>query len=467
MSSKNKKNNLVVEVDNLSDHIKTDIGQLASLLKVANPDKLPNPTSKPEQEELFNELHELEAEIGEHIDDLQKISKELQGRLDKVGSGQQSTRVDDIKERAIRHNLQEGMVVVDDQYCIVFMNDSAQEILGYNFREVKGRSYFEVVRLRDSHDNDIPYDKRPMRLSMTTGEKVTIVPVDRYYGLRKDGSKFAVVLSTSPVMERGKIVGGTLLFHELMPRDDIGTIDFIALASHQIRTPLTVANLHVDMLLAGYLGKLTEDQRQALEQISFHNYKMSEVLGEFLTASRIEMGTFKVNPHSMDIVVVIESVVKAFVSDFRFKNLKYSAKCPKNLPNIYADSDVVGLILHNILSNAVKYSEPGGEIRLEVKKQKDRLVLSVADDGCGIPADEQDKIFERFYRGSNSLKSKTSGVGFGLHIVEKLLELCTGEISFESVEGKGTTFYVSYPTVQVNGAKQGAAEFKKKKQKAS
>lgn len=172
---------------------------------------------------------------------------------------------------------------------------------------------------------------------------------------------------------------------------------------------------------------------------------MVELVNALLNVSRLELGTFVVEPEPTDIVEVAKACAKEFKLQISEKKLVLQEKYDPDIPSISADPKLLNIVFGNLLSNAVKYNPDGGSIKLSISKANGRLSIVVADTGYGIPKNQQDKIFSKLFRADNVREKDTEGTGLGLYIVKSIIDHSGGKIWFESKENKGTTFYVTLP----------------------
>lgn len=227
---------------------------------------------------------------------------------------------------------------------------------------------------------------------------------------------------------------------------DKAKTEFVSLASHQLRTPLSAINWYTEMLLAGDAGKITDDQRGFLDQIAQSNKRMVALVSSLLNVSRIDLGTFAVDPVPTNFTQVADSVLSELAPQIGEKKLIINKNYDPQLPLIPADPKLLRIILQNLLSNAVKYTAEGS-ITLTIKQlvKEQRVLMSVADTGFGIPAEAQAKIFSKLYRADNARARDADGNGLGLYIVKSIVEQSDGKVWFVSKENQGTTFYVTLP----------------------
>lgn len=224
---------------------------------------------------------------------------------------------------------------------------------------------------------------------------------------------------------------------------DRAKTEFVGLASHQLRTPLTAVSWYAEMLLGKDFGELNEKQVDYLREIYAGNRRMIDLVDDLLNTSRIDMGTLEAKFVSVDPVAVMKNTLNEFLPQISQKKISIEEKYAQKLPQIKADPDHLGIVFQNLVSNAVKYSPPKGKIAIEMKRQNAHILVKIADNGWGIPAAQQKKIFTKLFRADNVRKRDTEGTGLGLYIARAIVRKSGGKIWFESKEGKGTTFFIT------------------------
>jgi len=172
---------------------------------------------------------------------------------------------------------------------------------------------------------------------------------------------------------------------------------------------------------------------------------MVGLVNAILNVSRIELGTLAIEPKPTDFRKVADSVVDELSPHIKNKKLNIEKSYDKNLPIINADLQLIRIVFQNLLSNSVKYTPNGGVISLTIAEKKPNLLITVSDTGCGIPGQQQSKIFTKLFRADNVREKETDGTGLGLYIVKSVVEQSGGKIWFESKEDRGTTFYFTIP----------------------
>lgn len=252
----------------------------------------------------------------------------------------------------------------------------------------------------------------------------------------------------SPLKDRdGKIVGTSSISFDISKEKQIdrAKTEFVSLASHQLRTPLSSINWYAEMLLAGDAGKLNEEQKNFVNEIYKGNQRMVDLVNSLLNVSRLELGTFMVEPEPVNITESAQSVLDELKPSWEAKKLVLKIDYQKNLPIIQADPKLLRIVLQNLLSNAVKYTPEKGRVSLTIGADKQNILLTVTDTGYGIPAKQAGKIFDKLFRADNVREKDTEGTGLGLYIVKSIIDHAGGKIWFNSQENKGTSFFVQIP----------------------
>ncbi len=226
---------------------------------------------------------------------------------------------------------------------------------------------------------------------------------------------------------------------------DKAKTEFVSLASHQLRTPLTSVSWFTEMLLNQEVGGLNEKQKEYLSEIYIGNKRMIDLVDDILNTSRIDMGTLIIEPKIIDLPEIAESVLEELAPLLNDKEIKVEKKFEDALPEIKADPEHMRIVIQNLISNSLKYTPPGGLIEVSLGREKNNALIKITDNGYGIPKEQQSKIFTKMFRADNIRSKDTEGTGLGLYIAKAIVKQSGGRIWFESEENKGTTFYVSFP----------------------
>jgi signal transduction histidine kinase len=222
--------------------------------------------------------------------------------------------------------------------------------------------------------------------------------------------------------------------------------EFISVASHQMRTPLSATKWVLRMILDGDMGPLNPQQADLLNKGYQTNERMIQLINDLLNVSRIEEGRFQYRFVHTSLTELVDNVIQEMNNTIKKKDIRFEYKKPaQQLPHVYIDSQKIRLVIQNLIDNAVKYTPQGGKVTVAVKSDASQVVFSVADTGVGIPSHEQGRIFSKFFRADNVIRMQTDGSGLGLFIVRNIIENHHGTVWFDSVEGRGSTFYFALP----------------------
>ena len=227
--------------------------------------------------------------------------------------------------------------------------------------------------------------------------------------------------------------------------ENIGS-DFVSLASHQLRTPLSAIKWNIEILLKERQGRLTIRQKQYLEEIYRLNERAINLVNDLLDVSRIQEGQIHLQYTLIRAEDIIEEVIQSFSSLIKTTKIKVNFEIVNGpLPKILTDAEKLKRVVINLLSNAIKYTPQNKEVHVSVEKKDRYLKVSIADSGVGITKEERKKIFSKFFRSPRIIKIAPDGTGLGLFIAKFLLKAMGGKISFQSRDGMGTTFYFTLP----------------------
>ncbi len=235
-------------------------------------------------------------------------------------------------------------------------------------------------------------------------------------------------------------------YAELKEEDETKSY-FISTASHELRTPLTVINSYLEMFEDGMLGELNENQCDKIAVMSSQTDHMIRLVEDMLDTSRLESRKFKIQRQLLELEEIARSAIDEMSRLADLKEHSIKIKVCKKLPKIMCDEQRIRQVFSNLLTNAVKYTPNKGRIEVELKEEKRHILVSISDTGIGIPEEEYEKIFEKFYTvGGKSLTRESERMGLGLSIAKGLVEAHRGKIWVKSEgEGKGSTFYFTLP----------------------
>ena len=356
---------------------------------------------------------------------------------------------------AMLDSIGEGVIAHDQNGIVIEVNPTALQLFGLQQTDLIGKSLVDVVAAETEQGKPISQENRPLKLVSYTNKPQT----DTLIYVRKDNSRFTALVTNSPILVDGTTIGVIQTIRDITKEKKIDAMktEFISLASHQLRTPLSTISWYLEMVLNGDAGPINNEQEKFLKEAYQGSSRMVALVNALLNVARIESGTFIVDPTETNIVQLARSVLDELKPQTDEKKQRVMLE-KDDLPLMMLDYQLTRIILQNLLTNAVKYTPENGTITVELRqlskntKIRDNLVLDqdsflikVSDTGIGIPTNDQSLIFKKLFRASNVVKLDTEGTGLGLYIIKSIVEQSKGYLWFESQEQVGTQFYVVLP----------------------
>ena len=222
--------------------------------------------------------------------------------------------------------------------------------------------------------------------------------------------------------------------------------EFVSVAAHQLRTPLTGIKWTLNALLNEEVGTLDEKQKKFISDGLVSTYRLIELINDLLDTARLEEGKFGFSFKVQALTPILEQTVKNYEVIAKEKGIEFTLKLPEaELPFLKLDTEKIGIVFDNLIDNAIKYTIPGGKVTIQVSIDKKYVVIEVRDTGIGIPKAQFHRMFTKFFRAVNAQLAETSGTGLGLYVSYNIVKRHKGTLSFESREGEGSTFILSLP----------------------
>ncbi len=229
--------------------------------------------------------------------------------------------------------------------------------------------------------------------------------------------------------------------------------EFMSMASHQLRTPLTTVKGYISMVLEGDAGPVSADQKRLLNEAFASSERMVRLIGDFLNVSRLQTGKFIIEKQPTNLAKVVSEEIEGLAPNAAARGLKFRYHKPSRFPTLNLDETKIRQVIMNFSDNAIYYSKDGGSIDVTLKVSRQDIVFTVKDHGIGVPADQQAQLFQKFFRATNARKQRPDGTGVGLFLAKRVIDGHGGKIIFESQENKGSTFGFSLPIAKLKISK--------------
>jgi len=348
---------------------------------------------------------------------------------------------------AIFSSMAEGLIAIDNDRKIILMNQAGGILLRTAPQEAIGQDIWVVLLPCLADGRILPDDRLPIERAMTERNIISLDLADDIYLKAKNGRLFPVAMMITPLLTKSGVSGAIILFRDITKEKEVdqAKTEFVSLASHQLKTPLSAINWYSEMMLSEEVGVLNEKQKEYLRQLYESNQRMVGLVNSLLNVSRIDLGTFSIDPEPTKFSEVAESVLAELAPTIKTKNLEVTKSYDAVLPIINADPKLLRIIFQNLLSNAIKYTPASGRIGITLKQEEPNILIQITDSGYGIPASAKNKIFTKLFRAENIRDKEAEGTGLGLYIVRAVVESSGGKIWFDSLEGQGTSFSLTLP----------------------
>lgn len=345
--------------------------------------------------------------------------------------------------QAIIEQLPVGVVITNAQGRVIRANKKLEQIMGISIPE--GFTIEDKQLLETRHKGkSITPSQGPLAQALQTGKPV----IGREYMItRKDGRQIYLQVSAAPIHNReGKIIAAASISTDVTSQKEMEKRkdDFVNMASHELKTPITSMKLYIETLM----NKIdTDDEKvmKILSRIKYQTENLQELVSDLLDVSRLQTGKLTFNKEIFYLDDLIEETVQGLQESAPAQRIMYDSK---RRVKVQADRFRLYQVLTNLLTNAIKYSPEGGEIKIKLQKQANRAIVSVQDYGIGIPREQQKKIFDRLYQVTDQKEKTFPGLGMGLYISKEIMKRHRGNIWVESQKDRGSTFYFSLPIKQ-------------------
>lgn len=398
---------------------------------------------------LRSSLQEIKGLASKLDEEKQGVERKVITRTKELQAALHTTQLERDKISAIIQSIGDGVLVLDEKRVIISVNKITEQITGYSKEALLGTKYTTLLKFVTEKGRTA---NSFIEHVYKTGEMTSMDPHTML--IRKDGSRIPVSDSAAPLVDfKGKLSGCVVVFQDVTREREVEQMkdDFLSMAAHQLRTPLTALRWQSQRLMKRKTGPLNEGQLALTNDIHLSAVRLIDLVGQLLDVSHIETGNLLVHPSEVDVRKIIEEQIELIKVRFIEKNQEIIFAKPEKLPLIWADERLITQVYQNLISNACKYTAPKGTVMVSLHQQGGMLISEVEDTGIGIPETDREHLFGRFKRGSSEAVGQEEGTGLGLYLAKKIVEASGGEIGFKNAEKIGTVFWFSLPLTKAHG----------------
>ncbi len=378
----------------------------------------------------------MEKEMAIRTKDLEQSREALLNILEDTEMARAKAEEEKQKSETIFTNFVDGLMVFDSAGRLELINPRAEEMLKMPKKDLLGKKMIELEKMSSTRALVGIFNgklKEIFRQELIIGEELYLDITSTFIVAQGQKSVFLVIL------------------HDITREKSIEQMksQFVSVAAHQLRTPLSIIKWSLDMFIKGDAGKITAQQKDFLNKTFQTNERLIRIINDLLNVAKIEEGRYIYQPKMLEFNELVEQTFDSLGDLAKRKNISYKLNIVEGeKPKVVkVDVEKMSLAIKNLLENALKYTAPKGKILVQLERKNNHLEFFVKDSGVGIPKDHQPRIFSKFFRSANVIKMETDGSGLGLFIAKNVIEAHGGKIWFESVENKGTTFFFTLPTI--------------------
>ena len=377
-------------------------------------------------------------ELGDLTSDFNEMAKKLKAYHD--------LNIDQIvaekrKSDAIIRSIDDGIVVVDNEFKVTGLNPTAAKALNIEYDQIQNKHFLEVVK------NEMLFNY--VKQSVETGQPPSIEERKTIFTIEEGEKQRHYQFSITPVHGKpGSLLGVVLLLRDVTRLTELDRLksEFVMMASHELRTPLTSIGMSIKLLLEKTMGKLDGKEQQLLLAAHEDLQRLKNLVNNLLDLSKIEAGKMAMEFENISVHSLCQNATGVLKNQIDAKGVNVTLDLHPDLPNVKADANKIIWALTNLISNALRYTDSGGQIRLSAERIDPYIHVSVIDNGPGIPFEVQSKIFDKFVQ----IKSDKAlgGSGLGLTICKEIIRAHGGTIWVDSTPGEGSTFTFTLPIVE-------------------
>lgn len=365
-------------------------------------------------------------------DQLGRLAQAIDQAISALASQISGLKKEAAQSQAILSGMSEGVIAVGADERILLVNPAAQEIFDIKKQDAQGRLFLEAVRNSDISEiiGAVLKEGQPISRELTL-----VLPVQKEFKI-----------NASPTFENNRVSGCVLVVHDITQTRRLEKVrsDFVANVSHELKTPLTSIKGFVETLLSGALEDKKEG-REFLRIIQEQANRLDALSNDLLDLASLEDKGIALNRKKVNLKELADKVLVVFEGELKKKEIEARNELAENLI-VGADKNKIEQVFTNLIDNAVKFNRQKGSVRIYAQDVSgDKIKVTIKDSGCGIPAKDIPRVFERFYRVDKARSRSLGGTGLGLSIVKHIVELHSGSVGVESNEGLGSEFCFILP----------------------
>lgn len=403
------------------------------------------------QKKLEEKVQEKMEEVEEKTKEIAESRLALMNILEETEVAWKRAEHEQAKTLAVINSFVDGLLIFDSNGIFLMGNPEAEKLLDTKLGKLEGK------RVIDFKGNEYLLSLVDVLLKDSLFNK-KVKNDDKKEGFKREEIKVAkdqtIEISIVQTMSKQKKIGMLVGLHNITREKMIEAMksEFVSIAAHQLRTPLSAIKWTMTMLIDGDVGDLNKQQKEMVEKIYISNERMVRLINDLLNVSRIEEGRYIYKPELAHIEDIMESLLDSYKQEISKRKISLKIQKPKKKTGTIAvDVEKITLVIQNFIDNAMKYSKKGGGIVISIKEINKKIEFSVKDSGVGIPKKQQNRLFGKFFRADNVIRMETEGSGLGLFICKNIIIAHGGDIWFESEENKGSTFYFNLPVTDKKG----------------
>ncbi len=360
-------------------------------------------------------------------------------------------------DEAMLASIGDGIIATDNYGKITMVNQVACETLGWKEKELVGKLLVDTIPMEDETGKILPLDARPMTKVLSQRKKI-VTSKTNYY-VKKDKTKLPVRFTVTPITLEDKLFGAIEVFHDITKEKEVSRMkdEFISMASHELRTPMTAINGFLSMILHGDYGPVNSKLKKPLENISVSAKRQIHLINDLLNVSRLQTGRIEFRLTNFTLWPVLDDVTKSLQPIAQQKEVVINVESKQEVL-VQADIEWVRHIFNNLLGNALKFTDKG-KISIKYYRVRDFVYIAFTDTGTGIDPADQSKLFRKFAQLSTYKSTRPAGSGLGLYISRELARKMGGDVRLEkSSTGRGSTFTFILPKAETPTAKKAKTE---------